>query len=77
VQVAFAAAQARPGAAAGGPDQTAAVETLAEPERPDAPAVVTPPQDSPRATRSMPAAVLPWLGAVTLAVLYLLAKTFL
>ena len=73
MQVAFSAAQTKAGAAPVGP----AGEASAERALPADAAVVNVPAEPPRATRSMPAAVLPWLGAVTLAVLYLLAKTFL
>jgi len=77
VQAAFAAAQVKPGTAGGEPGATSVGGAAVDAERmADVPAIATAPAEPPPTARSLPAAVLPWLGAVTLAVLYLLAKAY-
>jgi hypothetical protein len=74
VQVAFTAAQTKSAGEASATAPAAPGDAPVETRLADAPVSLPPEPRS--ATRGMPAAVLPWLGAVTLAVLYLLAKTF-
>ena len=81
VQLEFNAAASRQSAAAIGPESAldpGASSAEGEPQ-PDAQLVAETRSERPLPAptpRTIPAAVLPWLGGLTLAVLYLLAKTF-